>query len=78
MFSECLTAYPLIIASSMVCAGGVSGEGSCQGDVGGPLVDKSKTHVGIDSWGLGCARPGKPGVYTQTSYFIDWIERNRY
>ena len=45
---------------------------SWQGDSGGPFVCGGQS-VGIVSWGLGCARPDFPGVYTQTSYFVDWI-----
>jgi trypsin len=74
---ECDGDYSGGIFDSMICAG-EAGIDSCQGDSGGPMFmnDASKTHVGIVSWGVGCGYDGYPGVYTQTSYFIDWIANN--
>ena len=61
------------IADSMICAGtDEGGKDSCQGDSGGPLMCGFGLD-GIVSWGYGCAQPGFPGVYTQTSYFVSWI-----
>ncbi|OQR80385.1 serine protease 33-like, partial [Tropilaelaps mercedesae] len=62
---------------SMFCAGLTQGgKDACQGDSGGPAVqfiDGVPTLVGIVSWGKGCARAGKPGVYTETSFFVPWV-----
>merc|ERR1719397_359752 len=61
------------IADSMICAGfDQGGKDSCQGDSGGPFMCGSQLS-GVVSWGYGCAEAGYPGVYTQTSYFVDWV-----
>lgn len=66
------------ILPSMMCAGFVAGGAdSCQGDSGGPLVMLNPSVlVGVVSWGIGCAYPGYPGVYTRVASFVNWIETN--
>lgn len=66
------------ITNYMLCAGKGT-QDSCQGDSGGPLLihsgDKYEI-VGIVSWGVGCGRPGYPGVYTRVSKYVKWLRNN--
>jgi len=64
------------ITDSMMCAGfEQGGKDSCQGDSGGPFMCGNQLS-GVVSWGYGCAEAGYPGVYTQTSYFVSWLNSN--
>jgi secreted trypsin-like serine protease len=67
------------VHSSMMCAGYEEGRiDSCQGDSGGPLVWRTldgPVLVGVVSFGDGCARQLKYGVYTRVSAYRDWIDR---
>ncbi|XP_042361312.1 tryptase-2-like [Plectropomus leopardus] len=65
------------LTSDMLCAGGdkAGGNDACEGDYGGPLVCKTTNgwmQVGIMSYGS-CGSPGRPGVYTQVSKHLRFI-----
>ncbi|XP_017051052.1 trypsin alpha-3 [Drosophila ficusphila] len=77
---QCRRAYRQVlpITQRMICAAR-PGRDSCQGDSGGPLVGIPAQGgparlYGIVSWGLGCANPKYPGVYTNVAAFRNWID----
>ncbi|XP_044534569.1 polyserase-2 [Gracilinanus agilis] len=61
----------------MMCAGSLGGgKDTCQGDSGGPLVCKEGDQwflAGITSFGFGCGRRNKLGVFTAVTNYESWI-----
>ncbi|XP_016055462.1 PREDICTED: putative serine protease 47 [Miniopterus natalensis] len=58
----------------------LTGKAICSGDSGSPLVcDLLNTWilVGLASWGLTCRHPIYPSVFTNVTYFADWIRETQ-
>lgn len=70
--------YDGLIEEGQVCAGfAVGGVDACVGDSGGPLYIERGNEVqqiGITSFGAGCALPDFYGVYTNVSFYADWLD----
>lgn len=69
--------YDGTITDNMICAGFAEGEkDACQGDSGGPLMIEligTWYQIGVVSFGEGCARADKYGVYSRVANYADWI-----
>lgn len=63
------------IHENIVCTKNKIGQGSCNGDSGGPLaveIDGIHQIIGISSWSIGCAQ-GYPDVYSNVFMHSEWI-----
>jgi secreted trypsin-like serine protease len=76
----CGGAYSDFDPKTMICAGfPQGGVDTCQGDSGGPMFGRTGAGVlrvvGSTSFGEGCARPNKPGVYARVgdTTLREWI-----
>ncbi|NXE38733.1 PROC protein, partial [Ptilorrhoa leucosticta] len=78
--NECTQAMSFHISDNMLCAGSLGDrKDSCSGDSGGPMFTRYKDTwflVGLVSWGEGCGRRGKFGVYTKVSQYLEWIQHH--
>ncbi|XP_064110683.1 proclotting enzyme-like isoform X2 [Macrobrachium nipponense] len=80
--ADCDAAYSQDIIDNQLCAGvREGGKDSCQGDSGGPLLLRQGNEnrwavIGVVSWGIRCAEPENPGVYTRVSKYKTWIRNN--
>ncbi|XP_061696450.1 vitamin K-dependent protein C isoform X2 [Syngnathoides biaculeatus] len=69
------------ISRNVLC-GGILGQSAdaCEGDSGGPMVTRHAGAwflVGLVSWGEGCGRHDKLGIYTKVSNYNEWIDAVR-
>ncbi|XP_042874674.1 clotting factor B-like [Penaeus japonicus] len=75
--SECEAKIRLPADTSRVLCTLTPYKDTCQGDSGSPLVVEIGfgrwVQVGINSYGIECARPQYPSVYMRVSAYVDWI-----
>lgn len=80
-FTQCNApkAYNNRITDEQICAGFQDGRrDSCTGDSGGPLIIQHQgvyQQIGLVSYGEGCGKVNKYGVYTYLPMYLGWIRQ---
>ncbi|CAF0788615.1 unnamed protein product [Brachionus calyciflorus] len=78
-FNDCdlVTSSMITNPLSQFCAGYLNGQkDTCMGDSGSPILYRYRSRwfvIGVVSYGQGCAQSFKPGINTNVSYYLDWI-----
>lgn len=76
--AQASASYNMTLTEDQLAAGvAAGGKDSCQGDSGGPLVVMNGAEpmlAGIVSWGEGCARADRPGLYARVGSFAKWMD----
>nr|AXF35735.1 serine protease 3 [Holotrichia oblita] len=73
--AQCQQSWGGSVSTLQICALTRAGQGACNGDSGGPLIQTSnRAQLGVVSFGRagGCAI-GWPDVYARVSSYINWI-----
>ncbi|XP_064197707.1 vitamin K-dependent protein C [Anguilla rostrata] len=79
--AQCARSMENNITRNVLCAGQLGRrEDACEGDSGGPMVTRHRGTwflIGLVSWGEGCGRRDKVGIYTKVSNYREWIDSVR-
>lgn len=77
-YSECVNYMVNNLTQNFLCAGSIgSVKDACKGDSGGPMMTLYRNTwflIGLVSWGEGCGRKDKLGIYTKVSSYLNWID----
>ncbi|KAJ8270835.1 hypothetical protein GJAV_G00119810 [Gymnothorax javanicus] len=76
--AQCARSMENNVTQNVLCAGQLGRqEDACDGDSGGPMVTRRRDTwflIGLVSWGEGCGRRDKLGIYTKVSNYNEWID----
>ncbi|XP_076298670.1 chymotrypsin-2 [Lasioglossum baleicum] len=67
-----------VTSGKHVCTAPGYGEDACQGDSGGPLIiyqNRVPVQIGIVSYGDADCPSNRPGVFSEVTGYIDWIQK---
>ncbi|XP_066509082.1 vitamin K-dependent protein C-like [Hoplias malabaricus] len=79
--AECARHMVNNLTQNVLCAGIIGKvRDACEGDSGGPMMTLYHNTwflIGLVSWGEGCGRTDKLGIYTKVANYLEWIDNTR-